>query len=46
MGRSQESVIVEKSIDEQEVTAKLQEIYDSGIRSIAVVFIHSYTFLS
>jgi 5-oxoprolinase (ATP-hydrolysing) len=44
IGRSQESVIVEKSIDEQEVTAKLQEIYNTGIRSIAVVFIHSYTF--
>jgi 5-oxoprolinase (ATP-hydrolysing) len=44
MGKSQESIIIERSIDEKEVLEKLQAIYASGIRSIAVVFIHSYTF--
>jgi 5-oxoprolinase (ATP-hydrolysing) len=44
MGKSQESLIIEKSIDEDEVRNKLQILKNEGIKSIAVVFIHSYTF--
>ena len=35
---------MEKPIDEDEVRQVLQEILRAGITSIAVVFIHSYTF--
>ena len=43
-GLSRETLYVEKSIDVDEVRAKLQEILKKGITSIAVAFLHSYTF--
>jgi 5-oxoprolinase (ATP-hydrolysing) len=43
-GNSHENLFVEKPIDEIEVRAKLLSIKASGIRSIAVVFLHSYTY--
>lgn len=43
-GISQESLYVEKELDVTEVRAKLSSILDRGIRSIAVAFLHSYTF--
>lgn len=44
VGKSQESVVIEQSLDEKEVREKLTKILEKGIKSIAVVFIHSYTF--
>ena len=44
IGLSQEKLYVEKEIDGDEVRAKLQEIQKLGITSIAVAFLHSYTF--
>lgn len=44
VGRSNEKLFVEKALDEAEVETKLRAVYDSGIRSIAIVLIHSYTF--
>lgn len=44
VGRSSEKLFVEKALDEEEVARKLQLVYDSGIRSIAVLLLHSYTF--
>lgn len=44
VGISNERLIVEKSIDESEVQAALAEVFATGIRSIAVVLMHSYTF--
>lgn len=44
MGKSHEKVLVEKDLDEEEVCSKLQTILDAGIKSIAIVLLHSYTF--
>lgn len=44
IGRSNEKLFVEKALNEAEVDQKLQSVYDNGIRSIAIVLIHSYTF--
>jgi 5-oxoprolinase (ATP-hydrolysing) len=44
VGKSHEELVVEKAIDVEEVTAKLRLILDLGIKSLAVVFLHSYTF--
>lgn len=33
-----------KSIDKQEVRRELQKCFDSGIRSLAVVLLHSYMY--
>jgi 5-oxoprolinase (ATP-hydrolysing) len=42
--RSQDHVFIEKAVDINEVTSKLRDIYESGIRSIAVCFLHSYAY--
>jgi N-methylhydantoinase A/oxoprolinase/acetone carboxylase beta subunit len=44
VGMSGEELYVEKSLDEFEVKQTLELIYSSGIRSIAIVFLHAYTF--
>jgi 5-oxoprolinase (ATP-hydrolysing) len=44
LGVSQELIYVEKEIDEVEVREKLQKVLSRGITSIAVAFLHSYTF--
>lgn len=43
-GLSGETVRICKAIDRAEVQRKLQAVYDSGVTSIAVCFMHSYTF--
>lgn len=44
VGISQEELVVERGIDVDAVKASLQNVYNSGIRSIAVVLLHAYTF--
>ncbi|GAV47860.1 hypothetical protein ZYGR_0I01560 [Zygosaccharomyces rouxii] len=44
LGTSGEVVRILKVPDVTEVTTTLKNIYDKGIRSIAVAFLHSYTF--
>jgi 5-oxoprolinase (ATP-hydrolysing) len=44
LGLSQERIKVEQSIDEVQVRDHLSDIQRKGITSIAVVFMHSYTF--
>lgn len=44
VGKSHEKLFVEKPLNEEDVTNKLRTILDSGIQSIAVVLLHSYTF--
>lgn len=43
-GLSSEAVRILKRPVESDVRAQLQELYDSGIRSIAVCLVHGYTF--
>lgn len=43
-GLSGEAVRILKEIDEVEVRERLQELYDEGFRSIAVVLMHSFTY--
>jgi 5-oxoprolinase (ATP-hydrolysing) len=43
-GTSGETVRILKRADEDDVRKKLREVYDSGIRSIAVCLLHGYTF--
>lgn len=43
-GLSGETVRILKRADDSEVRARLKEIFDSGIRSIAVCLMHGYTF--
>ncbi|KAG8964803.1 hypothetical protein FRC03_001336 [Tulasnella sp. 419] len=43
-GLSGEAVKILKKPDESTLRADLQKLYDSGYRSIAVCFVHSYTF--
>ncbi|KAH8170577.1 hydantoinase b/oxoprolinase domain-containing protein [Sarocladium implicatum] len=43
-GLSGETVRILKRADESEFRSKLQSVYDSGIRSIAVCLMHGYTF--
>ncbi|SPO06723.1 related to 5-oxoprolinase [Cephalotrichum gorgonifer] len=43
-GLSGETIRILKRPAEEEVRGKLQEVYDSGIRSIAVCLLHGYTF--
>ncbi|KJK91490.1 hypothetical protein H633G_04637 [Metarhizium anisopliae BRIP 53284] len=45
-GTSGETVRVLKRAEDSEVRQKLQEVYDEGIRSIAVCLMHGYTFPS
>jgi 5-oxoprolinase (ATP-hydrolysing) len=44
IGLSQERLFVEKSLNEEEVETILCDILAQGIRSLAVVLLHSYTF--
>ena len=44
VGISQERLFVEKAVDEVKVEAALRSVFDQGIRSLAVVLLHSYTF--
>eukprot|EP01031_Cornospumella_fuschlensis_P036076 gene36076-43747_t len=44
VGKAQDKIFIEKSIQKEAVAAQLQSIYNKGIRSLAVVFIHSYTY--
>ena len=43
-GTSSEQLYIEKPLDEEDVKMKLEEILRAGIRSLAVVFVHAYTF--
>lgn len=43
-GLSGETVRILKRAEEQEIRKKLQEVYNEGIRSIAVCLLHGYTF--
>lgn len=43
-GLSGETVRILKRAEEQDVRSKLKEVYDQGIRSIAVCLMHGYTF--
>lgn len=43
-GVSKELLCIEQALDHKEVSGILQSIYDSGIRSLAIVFMHAYTF--
>lgn len=43
-GLSGETVRILKRADETQIKNKLKEVYDSGIRSIAVCLMHGYTF--
>lgn len=43
-GLSGETVRILKRPAEQDIRGRLQEVYDSGIRSIAVCLLHGYTF--
>ena len=44
IGTSQDELYIEKPLNKAEVREKLTHIFNSGIRSIAVVFLHAYTF--
>eukprot|EP00002_Diphylleia_rotans_P021998 TRINITY_DN4298_c0_g1_i3.p1 TRINITY_DN4298_c0_g1~~TRINITY_DN4298_c0_g1_i3.p1 ORF type:complete len:1178 (+),score=228.16 TRINITY_DN4298_c0_g1_i3:265-3798(+) len=43
-GVTGESVVVRKTPDVDQLRVELQGVYDSGIRSVAIVFMHSYTY--
>ncbi|KAI8672620.1 hypothetical protein LRP88_02866 [Fusarium phalaenopsidis] len=43
-GLSGETVRILKRAEEQDVRSKLKEVYDQGIRSIAVCLMHGYTY--
>ncbi|KAH7149455.1 Hydantoinase B/oxoprolinase-domain-containing protein [Dactylonectria estremocensis] len=43
-GMSGETVRILKRAEEEDIRAKLKEVYESGIRSIAVCLMHGYTF--
>eukprot|EP01119_Soliformovum_irregulare_P023980 TRINITY_DN8499_c0_g1_i3.p1 TRINITY_DN8499_c0_g1~~TRINITY_DN8499_c0_g1_i3.p1 ORF type:complete len:1241 (-),score=304.27 TRINITY_DN8499_c0_g1_i3:47-3769(-) len=43
-GVTGEKVVVLQAVDVEEVKRKLEEVYNEGIRSIAVALLHSYTF--
>ena len=45
-GLSDEKLFVEKAIDLQQAEECLQRIYATGIRSVAVVLMHAYTFMA
>ena len=44
MGQSGEAVRILRRPDEEAVRRQLRDVYDSGIRSIAVCLVHGYTF--
>jgi 5-oxoprolinase (ATP-hydrolysing) len=44
MGTSGEAVRILKRAEEDTIRAQLQEVFDSGIKSIAVCLMHGYTF--
>ncbi|KAL6415170.1 5-oxoprolinase [Ilyonectria robusta] len=43
-GMSGETVRIMKRAEEEDIRTKLKEVYDGGIRSIAVCLMHGYTF--
>ncbi|KAG6012780.1 hypothetical protein E4U54_007297 [Claviceps lovelessii] len=43
-GMSGETVRILKRANDEDIRARLQEVYDEGIRSIAVCLMHGYTF--
>lgn len=43
-GLSGEAVRILKRVDEDAVRKQLQEVYDEGYRSLAIVFMHSFTY--
>eukprot|EP01083_Nonionella_stella_P200933 735406_1 len=43
-GLTNEDIYIETPLDEEQVRDTLQQIHKSGIKSIAVVFMHSYTY--
>nr|KAG5689816.1 hypothetical protein BaRGS_029294 [Batillaria attramentaria] len=43
MGTTGEQLEVWQAVDEAKLRSDLQEVYDSGIRSLAVVLMHAYT---
>ena len=43
-GTTGESVAIREKLNEEAVRKQLQEIYDQGIRSLAVCLMHAYTF--
>ena len=44
VGKSHEQLLVERPLDEQDVRARLHKIAALGFKSLAVLFLHSYTF--
>ena len=44
VGTTGERVVVERPVDEDKLRVSLQAVFDSGIRSLAVALLHSYTF--
>ena len=44
IGTTGELVVVERSVDQGKLREELQLAFDSGIRSLAVALMHSYTF--
>jgi 5-oxoprolinase (ATP-hydrolysing) len=44
LGKSHETLAVEKGLNLAEVEEKLKKVLESGIKSLAVVFLHSYTY--
>jgi 5-oxoprolinase (ATP-hydrolysing) len=44
IGKSKEKIFIEEPLNATEIESKLQEILSQGIKSIAVVLLHSYTY--
>lgn len=44
LGLAHDKLVVEKAIDDADIRRELLHIQSMGIRSVAVVFLHSYTF--
>lgn len=44
IGKSKDTLVVEKQLDIDNIYQTLKVVYDSGIRSLAVVLLHSYSF--
>lgn len=44
VGKSHERLFVEKALDPAAITSQLSSLHAKGIRSLAIVFLHSYTY--
>jgi len=44
VGSTGEPVLLERELDVDQARQQLQHVYDTGIRSVAIVCLHSYTF--